>query len=340
MKPLLLLALLVSVAHAETQVSVRWGDYAETRAKRVLVRLSGVDDGTVEHASLAVADRPTGVHATLRFELATKLRDAQTLQLPLELTTGTRVIGMTYSIGGERPIEAFTHDAEEARSYFEAIVARAKDPALLRMVETGGQRDRLQLAVFPVTRGMPATVTIEMLLPDAEQLVFDPGPHQSTRTVKLPERDARWLSGLALDHPRERDPDDLEHVTMTTALVAGDEPVHRTQPIARSRHIQTLPAVVASSDRRYELRTLIRDHAQQLAHCYAYGVLQDPQLSPNALLALDVAADGSVTRVDVSGELAAEDVRWCIADEVRGWKLSAADHAREVRQAVDLLQLD
>jgi hypothetical protein len=340
MKPLLLLVLLASVAYAETQVSVRWGDYTETRAKRVLVRLHGVEDGAVDHATLTVADRPSGVHAVLRFELSTKLRDAHTLELPIEVTAGTRVIGMAYSIGGERPIEAFTHDAEEARRYFEAIVDRRRDPALLRMIETTERRDRLQLAVFPVTRGMPASVTIEMLLPDAEQVVFDPGPHQRSRTLKLPERDATWLTGLALDHPRERDSDTFEHVTMTTALVAGDEPVHTTRPVPRSRHLQALPEAVAFSDRRYELRTLIRAHAQQLAHCYEYGVIQDPQLSPTAQLALDVAADGRVTRVDVSGELADGEVRWCIADEIRGWKLSAADHAREVRQALDLLKLD
>lgn len=340
MKAFLLIVAFGSVAQAETRVSVRWGDYAESPAPRVVVRLHGVEDGMVEHATLTVTDRPTGVQATLRFELSTKLRDAQTLRLPIALTKGTRVTGMTYSIGGERPIEAFTHDAEEARTYFEAIVDRRRDPALLRMVENTDKHDLLQLAVFPVTRGMPASVTVEMLLPGAEQIVFDPGPHQRTRTLKLPEHDARWLTGLALDHPRERDSSELEHVTMTTALVAGDEPIHRTQPVPRSRHVSALPAAVAFSDRRYELRTLIRAHAQQLAHCYEYGAIQDPQLSPSAMLALDVAADGRVTRVDVSGELADENVRWCIADEVRRWKLSAADHSREVRQAVDLLQLD
>lgn len=340
MKAFLLLAAIGSVAHAETQVSVRWGDCAEARVPRVVVRLHGVEDGKVEHAMLTVADRPTGVYATLRFELSTTLRDAQTLRLPIALTNGTRVTGMTYSIGGERPIEAFTHDAEEARNYFEAIVDRRKDPALLRMVESTSQHDLLQLAVFPVTRGMPATVTVEMLLPDGEQIVFDPGPHQRTRTLKLPEHDARWLTGLALDHPRERDLTALEHVTMTTALVAGDEPIHRAQPVPHSRHLSALPGAVAFSDRRYELRTLIRAHASQLAHCYEYGTVKDPQLSPNALLALAVAADGRVTRAGVSGELADEDVRWCIADEVRRWKLSATDHVREVRQAVDLLQLD
>lgn len=325
MRAFLLVVVLGSVAHAELRGGVRWGDYTESRAPRALIRLLGVDDGKVDHVSLAVADEPRGVHATLRFELATKLRDAQTLQLPLELTHGTLVTGMTYSLGGELAIEAFTYDADEARTYFERIVARRKDPALLRMVQHTDRRDLLQLAVFPVTRGVPATVTIEMLLPAAEQLVFDPGV-TAPRTLKLPEHGDRNLTKL-------------EYVTMTTSLVAGDEAIHAAS-VRPGQRAQVLPRVVTSSDRRYELRTLIREHATQLSHCYEYGVIRDPQLSPSALLAVDVAANGRITRAEVSGELAAADVRACIADEVRSWKFSAADHPREVRQAIDALHLD
>jgi len=58
------------------------------------------------------------------------------------------------------------------------------------------------------------------------------------------------------------------------------------------------------------------------------------------MLSLDIAADGTVSRADVSGDLDHELTRACIADELATWKFKPANIARVVRQQIDLLHLD
>jgi len=325
MRHLTIIAILVGTAHADTQLSVRWGTYTE-RERTVLVRLHGAEDAAITNTTLELVSGETAVRATLRFQIATKHRDALTIHVPIELTSGTAVTGFRYGIGGEPAIEAITRDADEALRMFNSIVERQKDPALLRLVKRKEKRDMLDLAVYPVTRGMPATVEIDLTLPQAKRLVLDPGPRQGQQSFVVPATREEWAMS---------DPASYAQLDAATSWFAGDEP---PQPARIAQRAQQMPTVHVR-DRRFDVRVAIRDHANQLAHCYAFGVAKDATLSPSAMLAIDIAADGNVTHAEVT-DYADADVRWCIEDEIAGWHFTAADHARRVRQDVDLTNLD
>lgn len=347
MKQLLVVVLLVSIAHADTRVSVRAAE-ANAEDSPALVRLPGLPShARIEELSLDVRSQVASVRATLRLRVSTKRREPVDLRVPIELATGTAVTGMSYALGGEPAIMAGLHDAHAARAVYERIVARRFDPALLRVVDTVATHDVLELAVFPVTRGVPATVTIEMTLPRATRLVLDPGRTKLARVqVTIDDVAHAWDPGeaprsFALPGPRlpeiwmTVDSREEQHVDVARALFAGDTPT----PTPRlARRAQQLPVVVAS-DRRYELRTLVRAHATQLEHCYAFGIAANPRLRATIELALDIDGDGTIRKVEVHGELDDASVQRCIVDEVVGWRFAPAEHQRRVRQAIDLRQL-
>jgi hypothetical protein len=318
---------LVPSARAETRIAVRWGDYVEPDETTALVRLRGAEDASIDRVELTLDADSHGATASLTFRISTKSRSARDVRVPLEVSRAIGLTGLSYSIGGEPAIVAVVHDAEDARRFYRDIVEGKQDPALLRQVKRTGERDHHELAVFPVTRGMPATVTIEMTLPAVTHVVLDPGPHQAQRKLAVPAaRRSDWMT---------TDPNQRRRVDSTVSLLAGDAPL----PAPRIARREQRTPVVAYVDRRYELRVAIREHALELGHCYAYGVLRDPTLSASAMLAVDVAADGSVHTVEVS-ELADDAVRACIADEVESWRFAAADRAGRIRQAIELDDLD
>lgn len=347
MKPLLMVVLLVSIAHADTRVSVR-APHANAEEQPVLVRLPWLPPhARIDELSLDVRSAVASVRATLRLRVSTRRREPVDLRVPIEVATGTKVTGMTYALGDEPSIMAGLHDAHVVRAVYEQVVERRLDPALLRLVDTFDTHDALELAVFPVTRGVPATVTIEMTLPRATRLVLDPGETKLARVqVTIEDVAHAWRQvaaprSFALPAPRlpaswmTEDPREELHVDVARALFAGDAP---TPAATIERRRQQLPVVVVS-DRRYELRTLVRAHAAQLEHCYAFGVAAKPRLAATAELALEIDAGGTIREVEVTGELDDASVRRCIADEIADWRFAPGGHQRRVRQAIDLRDL-
>jgi hypothetical protein len=325
MRHLFILAILVGTAHAETRVSVRWGKSTEPHQPSALVRLHGVDDATVDRVAATIHSDAKCVYATLTFRISTRHRDARAIRVPIELSNGTFVTGMAYSLGGEPAINAITRDAAYALSSFTTIVQREQDPALLRRTMHDFNRDMFELAVFPITRGMPAVVTVEMTLPPASRLVLDPGPRRAQQTFELPVPPEAFTiergSGSFVDG--------------TTSLYAGDEPL----PVPVIAHRPHVRPTVTISDRRYQLRVAIRDHGEQLGHCYDLARLVEPTMSSRIQLTIEIAAKGSVDAVDLA-EVGNEDVRRCLVEEISSWRFSETDHTRQVRQVLELDNLE
>ena len=346
MRHLLVLAILVGTARAESRIPVRFGDTIQPSDTPALLRLHGVDGGTIDQVSIALTGDAAGARATLRFRVKTRVRDAHDTRVPFDLSSGGTVTGMKYAIGGEPRIEATMHHASSALETYEVTVRHALDPAIVRWVSSGERTDQYELAVFPVSRGMPANVEIQMTLPSTTRFVFDPGPHQLARVDVTRNGDnlhwtgvtkPRSLSLPAVSEPwMDVDPTKRLIVDATSSLFAGDE----VMAPPKIFHREQVRPTVSYSDRRFELRKRIRARATALRHCYELGLLLDATLSPDAKLAVDVGADGNVSDVTVSGDLARDDIRRCLADEVASWSFAPAAETRTVRQDIDLLHLD
>jgi hypothetical protein len=323
MRHLLLVAMLLDSAHAETRVGVRWGESTDSSAP-ALIRVGTADKVVVDRVTVALRTEPTHVRATLRLRVSTRESAALDVRVLLELTRGTELVAMSYSVGGEAPLRATFAFADRAVERYEQVVAFKSDPALLQWRSRGETIDTHELAVYPVSRGMPATVTIEMLLPEATQLVLDAGAKRQQLAVAAPREGWALPQGLSVDE--------------SSSLYADDQESAEEVAVALARRDQVLPRV-RSWDRRFGLRALIRSRASQLRHCYELGVLLDPHLSPSAELAIELDGEGSVKRVTVTGEMHRHDIRSCIADEVGRWEFAAGAPTR-IRQAIDLHDLE
>ena len=95
MKHLLVLAILVGTARAETRVSVRWGNVAGAR-EAALVRLHGVEDATIDNVGINVHSDAANVYATLTLASLALSVNAEPL---LTMMMGLVVILTLLSIG-------------------------------------------------------------------------------------------------------------------------------------------------------------------------------------------------------------------------------------------------
>jgi len=119
-------------------------------------RIAGApSSGKLAHAVLENVDDD---HAVLTFVLTTTKRGPQEVTVPIDLPMGMAATGLSIAMGREPAMSARALRAESASGIYEGVVREIRDPALLEITEEGG----MKLSVFPVTRGIPARVTIEL----------------------------------------------------------------------------------------------------------------------------------------------------------------------------------
>jgi hypothetical protein len=70
--------------------------------------------------------------------------------------------GLSIAMGREAAMTARALTAQSASGIYQQVVSHIRDPALLEITEEGG----MQLSVFPVTRGVPVRITIELTAVD------------------------------------------------------------------------------------------------------------------------------------------------------------------------------
>jgi hypothetical protein len=121
-----------------------------------LRRIAGApSSGKLAHAVVEDADED---HAVLTFVLTTTKRGRQEVTVPIDLPMGMAATGLSIAMGREAAMSARPLRAESASRIYEGVVREIRDPALLEVTEEGG----MKLSVFPVTRGVPVRITIEL----------------------------------------------------------------------------------------------------------------------------------------------------------------------------------
>jgi hypothetical protein len=154
----------------------------------IVIAASGAE-ASASSRSHGDLERIDNGHATLTFVFKSSSKDAREVIEAIELPVGMSATGLRISIEGSEAASAIAFAPKNGRDVYEGIVAQIKDPALLEY--TGPNRATLR--VFPVRRGAPATVVIELT---ATSLV------NATELVHLGQR----VSLLAA--PRLPNPDD------------------------------------------------------------------------------------------------------------------------------------
>jgi hypothetical protein len=152
--------LLVTVAAAEASTPRRIAG-APTGGKLAHAVVENVDDD----------------HAVLTFVLTTTKRGPQEVTVPIDLPLGMVATGLSIAMGREAAMSARPLRASSATGIYDLVVREVRDPALLEITEEDG----MKLSVFPVTRGVPARVTIELTSVDKVD-DLDGLPHVTSAT--------------------------------------------------------------------------------------------------------------------------------------------------------------
>jgi len=102
--------------------------------------------------------------ARLRIVVATTSKVAREVTVPITIPDGFVVTGLSVSMTGEEAVVGKPRLAIVAREKYEQVVRQLIDPALLEWKADG----QAVLRVFPVTRRVSATVTLELAMQSTE----------------------------------------------------------------------------------------------------------------------------------------------------------------------------
>jgi hypothetical protein len=210
----------------------------------------------------------------------------RTAHLGLVLPRGTAVVAMEVVRNG-LTVSAEPRDAAQAHVGFQEAVARAIDPVLLERGTPNGEYDQYDLAIYPVSFGEPAAVTVTLSMPAFDRLVswFDDRSIEVAGGTPAPPQDAaRLASGF--------------HVSAHTSLVAEPDgpPPTRTE-IA---------------------------HAFELATPLVRTCREDSQHRGALAVRFVISADGVADRVTTNGDA---DITACVTNIVASWRFAPAKAA-------------
>lgn len=184
---------------------------------------------------------PADVRVTTTLTLSATVRDHDAA-LTFDVPAGAQVTFLGVTLNGERRI-AHLESAAEAQATYEDIVQGIEDPALLELVSSTDELDRLNLRLFPMQRGKPARVEIIMTLPHAKRFVIDPGKRSIPRVdVDVDGARTAWsgvASARSVKLPATAAPGELpveaeERITSSQSLFIDRPPVEIEQVTARS----------------------------------------------------------------------------------------------------------
>jgi hypothetical protein len=242
----------------------------------------GVQLGTARVVATALNDRAI-VRVTV--SLSSDMYE-RTAHLGLVLPRGAAVVAMEVVRNGLM-VSAEPRDAAQARIGFQEAVARAIDPVLLERGTPNGEYDQYDLAIYPVSSGELAAVTVTLAMPAFDRLVtwFDDRSIEVTGGTPAQPRDAALIArGF--------------QVSEQTSLVAEPDgpPPTRTE-IARA----------------FELATPL------VATCR-----EDSQQRGALAVRFVISRDGFADRVTTNG---GADVTECVTNIVTSWRFAPAKTA-------------
>jgi hypothetical protein len=124
------------------------------RALAIIILMASTAGASTLRHPVEVTDNG---HATITLVVTSRSVAGREVVEPIEIPVGMTATALTVAIDGES-LQSFAVNKHVARDQYDNTVAMIKDPALLEYRD-----DRhATLHVFPVRRGAPATVTIEL----------------------------------------------------------------------------------------------------------------------------------------------------------------------------------
>jgi len=131
------------------------------RTLLLLLLIAGTAEASTKHGprlAHRVVESIDDDHAVLSFVLGTNKRGPQEVTVPIEIPIGMAATGLSIAMGDDAGMSAVPLRAELARGVYNDVVREIRDPALLEIDADG----TMMLSVFPLTRGLPARITIEL----------------------------------------------------------------------------------------------------------------------------------------------------------------------------------
>ena len=296
------------------------------------LRFGTVDGGSITYLGVTARAHPGHVHVTMTMALATRSKELREVALLLATSSQVGVIGLGLDTAEGTEVGYATEPAA-ARSTYESIVATIKDPALLEQIAPG----KLALKVFPVSRDVPATITMELALPYGAPLVIERGASGIRDIdIDLDGQEEHHLLGARRmipltdaieEHALETD---MPAVGATVSLIARPQDRRHLVVMPRGFHERErfVPTTIDLLGDR-DVAKAVNLRKEELGRCFSLGYER------SASLLITIAKDGEVTSVSAD-DLEHERSRDCIVREVTAWKFGASRRSRTLRHALEL----
>lgn len=294
------------------------GELAPAKGTPSLVIGSPTSEVVVQSTALALR---AGKPARLTLVLSTTSLYGIDAELSLWVPRDARITALAMTLGTGKRLVATAQPATDAHEAYERIRSSNDDPALLSFDRAVGEHDRLLLRAFPLTKGVRATVEIDVALPvgplvvdstqDIERLIVDTDGSRRITNLSRP---------FTVVVPATPDAS-VEHIAAavdaSTSLFV-DGPHRRRAGVivdlccAAPRQVLSLTA--------QEIRREVKRHIEQLGHCYTHELQSHQNLAGSVVLRLMLVPDGTTQVISVAGDLDSEVVRACIADQAAQWR--------------------
>lgn len=221
-------ALVTGVAHADVSTVIAtesFGGGESVAASPTRLAIGHVRRGDIDRTHVRVVDTEDGPHLRWTLQVSSPARSSTEVIVPLVVPRHVAIVGFELAITGQPAFEAIAVTRSHARAHYETLTRQVDDPALLEIVASGDTSDTLQLRVFPIARGAPGTVVIDMAIPGGNQLIVDPGPRAIAVGIEDSSRSATWNASVRLRtwpvHSSRGDKPVTAVLTRATSLVAG-----------------------------------------------------------------------------------------------------------------------
>lgn len=301
------------------------------------VRIGAPFGAAIEHARFEVSARSEHTHALLTLTMTSESETRVNGETILYVPRGTRVVGMTVTIGEGPSSAAVAMWRSAAAERYREIRGIDRDPGLVEWVGSHAGRDRYSVEVFPIVLRVPARIAIEMELPVTRRLEIDTGHeiaklevvNSTTRVheafakpvrVAVPASSDKTVPVLAVARVA---------VSEMTSLFA-DEPGRFVAPDGPTlaQRIETMrPDDEEEAIAQMEFRRKLRARTQLLRSCV------DTRSHGRIDLRFAVLPSGKVSAISVDGD-GTDQVKQCITKELATWTFAEAENVVMVSQPV------
>ena len=251
--------------------------------------------------------------------------------MALEIPRGARVTGVALTLGKTERMVAVAMGPERARTDYQTILNRGKDPILVEWNGEAAGVDVLDVKAFPLTKTDPGRIELTIELPQLSTLAIDASAktieivngasrvthRKPTRPITIDVPQQRELAAVSRTTPRP-------HVNATTSFYVGMPLSMEVPTITFGGGPPRRQGPFSSVDKQ-EIRKEIKRHIVRLGRCYEQVVEYKGGIEGESVLHFQIDGDGKVVSTTIDGTIEDETIISCLEGVVAQFEFRPGD---------------